>query len=151
MSKEYFTIKEDKGKVWIVNNTASHIDGKPFKYRQVDKCRAEILCEMLNHMKQESFNLQEIMTIIHNIKYGNWKLEDLMKYIYEGIDIKEIYKEKEYIYEVMYCRYGELDENRRIAVYLDEKKALEKANTLNREYWNRRNPYYVNKEEINEE
>lgn len=60
-------------------------------------------------------------------------------------------KEKKYIYEVMYCGYGELDENRRIAVYLDEKKALEKANTLNREYWNKRNPYYVSKEEINEE
>ena len=91
MNQKYFTVEENNKETWIVNNTACHIDGEPFKYKQVDKCRAEMLCEILNDLEEESITLHDIMAIIHNIKYSNWKLEDLLDYIYGGINMDEIY------------------------------------------------------------
>ena len=91
MVEKYFTVEEQDGKIWIIDNTACHIDGEPFKYKQVDKCRAEMLCEILNDLKSESFTLQDVMNIIHNIKYSNWKLEDLLDYVYGKADMDELW------------------------------------------------------------
>lgn len=91
MSDKYFTVKKNNGETWIVDNTACHIDGEPMKYKQLDECRAEMLCKTLNDLKSESFTLQDIMNIIHNIKYGNWKLEDLLDYVYSKADMDELW------------------------------------------------------------
>lgn len=77
----YFDIETKGEETWIVDNTACHIDGEPFKYKQVDKCRTEMLCKTLNELKQDSFELAHIMNIIHNIRYGNWEWQDLLDYL----------------------------------------------------------------------
>ena len=70
---------------------ACHIDGEPFKYEQINKSEADLICELLNDLEEKSITLHDIMAIIHNIKYSNWKLEDLLDYIYSGVSIDEIY------------------------------------------------------------
>ena len=55
----------------------------------------------------------------------------------------------EYIYEVIYNTYDCWDEDKRVAVYLNEEKANQIADKLNKEYWNKRQPYYVVKTKIN--
>lgn len=91
MSDKYFNIEENNGAIFIVNNTSCHIDGEPFKYEQVDKYDASLLCEELNDLTQAKIDLQEIMNIIHNIKYNNWEWQDLDDYIYKGISLDELY------------------------------------------------------------
>ena len=90
--KKAFDIKKENGTVWIINNTACHIDGKPFQYRQIDEDRAKALCEILNNLQSDSDFLSDVMNIVHNIKYGNWKFEDLIDYIYTETSIDELYE-----------------------------------------------------------
>ena len=92
-----FDIETKGEEIWIVDNTACHIDGEPFKYKQANKSEAEMLCEVLNDLKQDSFVLKNIMEIIHNIRHNNWKWEDLIDYLYNGKDMDDLW-----------CRYDEI-------------------------------------------
>ena len=88
---QYFTTEKKDDKIHIVNNMACHIDGEPFIYEQNNENDANVICELLNDLQQESITLHDIMTIIHNIKYSDWKIEDLLDYVYGGVNIDEIY------------------------------------------------------------
>ena len=85
-----FTTEEKDGKIWIVNNGATHIDGEPFKYKQIDKCRAEMLCEELNDLFEYKVFAKEVLEIIHCIKSNLLNWSDLDDYIYKGINIDEL-------------------------------------------------------------
>ena len=78
-----FEVEVKDGKVWIVNNIACHIDGEPFKYRQVDECRAEMLCTLLNELSEFKAEAHEIITLLQDIKYANadYSLDDVLKLV----------------------------------------------------------------------
>ena len=83
MSIKYFTVEAKNGEVWIVNHTAKHIDGEPFKYKQVDKCRAEMVCEILNDLFEYKIETDEILQFLIRVKYCNSdeELSDVLKLI----------------------------------------------------------------------
>ena len=84
-----FEIKRENKAVYIVNNTACHIDGEPFRYKQGDEIDADFLCKELNELHTCKETLSDIMSIIHNIKYGNSDWQDLDDFIYKGINIED--------------------------------------------------------------
>lgn len=89
--KQCYTIEKKDDEVWIVDNTTCHIDGEPFKYKQVDECRAKALSEVLNELHSYKQSLKDIMEIIHNITYGEFEYTDLENYIYKGVNIEDIH------------------------------------------------------------
>lgn len=86
-----FSVKKENGAVYIINHTAHHIDGENFKYEQGNKSDANLLCEELNELFSYKVSFQEIMTIIHNIKYRDWEWSDLEDYIYKGISLDDLW------------------------------------------------------------
>ena len=89
-----FEIEEKDGKIWIVNHTAHHIDGEPFKYEQGDEIDAEFLCKECNELFQAKIDLNEIMNLVHNVKYGKLEWSDLDDYFYKGKSMEEMLKEE---------------------------------------------------------
>ena len=105
-----FEIKKENKAVYIVNNTACHIDGEPFTYQQGDEIDAELLCQELNALFGYKTSLQNIMTIIHNIKYNNWEWSDLNDYVYKGISLDALYSKYDDLYkEILESQKGDND------------------------------------------
>ena len=99
---KYFSVKEEDETVWLVNHTACHIDGEPFEYEQGNKIDADLLCNELNELFEYKVTFQDIMTIIHNIKYGEWKWSDLDDYIYKGISLDTLWSRYDDLYKAVY-------------------------------------------------
>lgn len=57
-------------------------------------------------------------------------------------------KNHKYIYEIYYRRYDWHNSIERIGVFLDKETAENECDRLNKEYWNKRKPYYIVQTEI---
>ena len=88
---DYFEIKKRDEKVYIVDNTCCDMDGEHFEYEQANKFDAETICERLNTLQSSKTTLNDIMDIIHNIKYGDFEYSDLEDYIYKGVNLEDIH------------------------------------------------------------
>lgn len=78
-----FEVEVKDGNVWIVDNSAHHIDGEPFKYRQIDECRANMLCDVLNVLYECCIHGKEVVSKLHDIKYSNanYTLDDILELV----------------------------------------------------------------------
>ena len=48
-----------------------------------------------------------------------------------------------HIYEIYYEAYCDWETNERVGVFLDKETAQKECNRLNKEYWNKRKPYFL--------
>lgn len=56
--------------------------------------------------------------------------------------VKEM-KTPTHIYEIWYHPYCDWETEERIGVFLDKETAQKECDRINKEYWNKRKPYYL--------
>ena len=110
MQKEYYTVRKENERVWIVDHTCCDMEGEPLEYEQKYEYEAKEICETLNSLTSSAETLSNIMEIIHHIKYGKGEWQDLDDYIYKGISMDKIR-----------CRYDDIWE---MIIRAKEKKEM---------------------------
>ena len=77
----------------IIDGTRCDILGNSLEYDMENEYDIELICKFLNEFFEGKMILEEILRIMHGIKYGDLEYEALDDYIYKGVDINDIFKD----------------------------------------------------------